>query len=160
MTPEIAGEPVLEGPRQSDHGEEGGVDGGVPGGTTGGSVGGWVDGVLNGSLDGAPFGVLHGLPKQQGPIYLDGGVRPPERITFVKPEYPEVARKSRVEGKVILELVVGRTGDVEEVKVLRSDPLFDQAAVDAVVRWKYRPALQGGRAVKVYLTVVVEFDLR
>jgi len=39
-------------------------------------------------------------------------------------------------------------------------PLFDQAAVEAVKKWKYQPALQGGRPVKVYLTVIVEFNLK
>ena len=78
----------------------------------------------------------------------------------MKPVYPEVARKARAEGKVILEIVVDRTGDVEAVKVLRSNPLFDQAAIEAVKMWKYQPAFQGGRPVRVYLTVVVEFSLR
>ena len=71
-----------------------------------------------------------------------------------------MARKARAEGKVILEIVVGRTGEVEDVKVLKSNPLFDHASVEAVRRWKYQPALQGGRPVKVYLTVIVEFGLK
>ncbi len=55
--------------------------------------------------------------------------------------YPDVARKARGEGKVIVEVVIGRTDDVEDVKVLKSNPLFDQAAVEAVRKWKYQPAL-------------------
>jgi TonB family protein len=45
------------------------------------------------------------------------------------------------------------------VTPLKSHPLFEQAAVEALRRWKYRPAMQGGRAVKVYLLVTVEFKL-
>jgi protein TonB len=122
-------------------------------------VAGLPDGVLGGISRGVPGGVLNGLPREDEPLYLTGDVRPPERTSFVKPEYPEVARKARAEGKVILEIVVGRTGDVEGVRVLKSSPLFDQAAIEAVRKWKYQPALQGGRPIKVYLTVRVEFEL-
>lgn len=71
-----------------------------------------------------------------------------------------MARQARAEGKVILEIIVGRTGSIEEVTVLRSHPLFDQAAVAAVRRWKYRPALQAGMPVKVRMTLVVSFELQ
>ena len=46
------------------------------------------------------------------------------------------------------------------MKVLKSNPLFDLAAIEAVEKWKYQPALQDGLPVKVYLTVVIEFALR
>jgi protein TonB len=128
----------------------------VPGGVVGGVVGGVIGGVLGG----VPGGVLGGLPGEDQPIYLTGDVRAPERTTFIKPDYPEVARKARAEGKVILEIVVGRTGEVEQVKLLKSNPLFDQAAIEAVKKWKYTPALQSGRPVKVYLTVIVDFNLK
>ncbi len=143
----------------AEGGIEGGVEGGVPGGVPGGLVGGIPDGVLGGVLGGPPGGVLDGLPGQDHPIHLAGDVRPPQRVAFLKPQYPELARKARVEGKVILEIVVGRSGDVENVRVLKSHPLLDDAAIEAVKRWRYRPGLQGGRPVKVYLTVVVEFTL-
>lgn len=144
-------------------------DGGVGGTAEGEQAGGY--GVPGGDPNGTPDGVIGGqggegagLPidggDQEAPLYLIGDVRPPERVVFVKPEYPEMARKSRAEGKVILEIVVGRTGEVETVKVLKSQPLFDQAAIEAVTRWKYQPALQSGRPVRVYLTVIVDFGLK
>jgi outer membrane biosynthesis protein TonB len=48
---------------------------------------------------------------------------------------------------------------VIEVIPIKTHPLFEQSAVEALRRWKYRPAMQGGRAVKVYLLVTVEFRL-
>jgi protein TonB len=123
-------------------------------------VGGVVGGVLGGVLGGVPGGVLGGLPSEDQPIYMTGDVRPPERIVFVEPKYPEVARKARAEGKVTLEIVIGRSGEVEEVRVVRSSPLFDAAALEAVRKWKYQPALQGGRPVKVYYLTVVVFTLK
>ena len=137
----------------SPPGESGGILGGVPDGTPEGIPGG----IRGGTPGGVPGGILEDLPGEDQPVYPSGDLRPPERTTFVSPQYPEVARKARAGGRVILEIVVGRTGDVEGVKILRSNPLFDLAAVEAVKMWKYRPALQGGRPVRAYLTVVVEF---
>ncbi len=126
-----------------------GMDGGIPGFGGGGSGGAGTGGM----------GALSGLPSDS-PILLGSDVTPPERILYVQPVYPEIARKSRVEGVVILEIVVGRTENVTEVKVLRSHPLFDAAAVEAVKRWKYRPAMLGAQPVRVYMTIRVEFNLR
>lgn len=138
----------------------GGGQGGIPGGGPGGS--GWFPGGLPvGAGGGGGFqGVLDGLPGAKQPLSLIGDIRPPERTVFVKPEYPMMARLARTGGKVILEIVVGLKGDVEEVRILKPDPLFEQAAIEAVKQWRYRPALQHGRPVRVYMTVVVEFSLR
>src|SRR5262245_15612581 len=76
----------------------------------------------------------------------------------VNPEYPEVARKARVEGVVILEAIINKNGDVENVKVLRGvHPLLDQAAVNAVLKWRYKPPTSNG---KVHTTVTVNFKLK
>jgi protein TonB len=142
-----------------DNGDANGLLDGVPGGHPGGIP----HGDPNGVPGGLPNGVLASLgelPGNDEPIRLVGDVRPPELLVRINPDYPELARTSKVEGKVILEIVVGRSGEVEEVKVLRSHPLFDAAATEAVRRWKYAPALQSGRPVKVYITVVVDFRLK
>ena len=68
--------------------------------------------------------------------------------------------KARMEGVVILEAIITASGSVEEVKVLKSvNPLLDASAVRAVQQWRYRPATLNGRAVRVYLTVTVTFNL-
>ena len=88
-----------------------------------------------------------------------GDVRPPELLLKVQPQYPEIARRARIEGKVVLEAVIDGSGNVVNVRVLRSVPLLDGAATEAVKQWKYRPARQNGRPVKVYFTVIVDFTL-
>jgi protein TonB len=124
---------------------------GVDNGT---GTGGWGPG--NG-----PPGIFDGLPSLDQPRVLSSGVSPPKRVFYVQPVYPEAARASRLEGTVIMEVVIGRTGAVEEVKVLKSSPLFDAAAVEAVKRWKYEPALLGGsKPLRVFMTVRVEFRLK
>jgi len=65
-----------------------------------------------------------------------------------------------MEGVVILEAIITASGSVEEVKVLKSvNPLLDASAVRAVSGWRYKPATLNGRAVRVYLTVTVTFNL-
>jgi len=132
---------------------------GVPGGTGPASPGvPW--GVPGGSGPlGAPVDVLDGLDGGQ-PVYLTSEVTPPEKTTHVNPIYPETARVSRSEGAVILQIVIGRDGSVEQVTVIRADPLFEAAALDAVRRWKYRPAVYNGRPVRVYQTVRIVFTLK
>jgi protein TonB len=91
---------------------------------------------------------------------MTGDVRPPERLVFIKPEYPQEARDRKEEGKVVLEIIVDREGAVADAKVLKSNPTFDEAALKAVRLWKYKPATKDGRPVKVYLTVIVDFTLK
>ncbi len=94
------------------------------------------------------------------PIEVTEGVTPPQLQDKITPRYPEEARLARTEGRVILRAVIDENGNVRDVSVLRSsDPVFDDAAIEAVERWKYAPAVQDGRPVSVYFTVVVEFKL-
>ena len=81
-------------------------------------------------------------------------------VQKIEPSYPEAARKARMEGVVILEAIITVDGSVQDVKVLKSvNPLLDASAVRAVQQWKYKPATLNGRAVRVFLTVTVTFNL-
>ncbi len=105
------------------------------------------------------------LPPPSGPLLPGvGGVTTPVRIeeSYVQPEYPELARQARLEGTVILQVVIQKDGSISEAQILRIDKAnlgFETAAVDAVTQWRYTPALQNGKAVAVYLTVHVQFSL-
>jgi TonB family protein len=88
-----------------------------------------------------------------------GGIKPPKLVTCVNPVYPEIARQAQVEGTVILEATTDEKGNVESVKILRSIPVLDQAAVDAVRQWKYEPMIIDGKPRKVVFTVTVLFKL-
>jgi periplasmic protein TonB len=89
------------------------------------------------------------------------GVTPPVPLETVSPAYPEPARRAHVEGVVMLEAIIGTDGTVRDVRVLSvASPLLDPAALDAVRRWRYRPARIGQRLVPVYLSVVVTFSLK
>jgi protein TonB len=61
---------------------------------------------------------------------------------------------------VILEVLIGADGKVEQAKVMRSIPMLDQAAIDAVRQWEFTPTLVNGEAKKVIMTVTVNFKLQ
>ena len=91
---------------------------------------------------------------------VGGDVRAPILLQRVEPDYPESARRARLQGTVILEATITTSGEVQQVRILKSvNPLLDEAAVRAVRVWRYRPATLNGRAVPVYLTVTVKFGI-
>jgi protein TonB len=65
-----------------------------------------------------------------------------------------------VQGVVILEAVIDETGRVTNVRVLRSIPLLDQAATQAVRQWQFAPTLLNGEPVPIVMTVTVSFELK
>jgi protein TonB len=93
------------------------------------------------------------------PVRVGAGIRPPTQITRVQPVYPAVAQSARVSGVVILEALIGADGRVSDARVLRSIPLLDQAALDAVRQWVYAPTLLNGVPVPIVMTVTVTFTL-
>ncbi|MCX7805351.1 MAG: energy transducer TonB [Planctomycetota bacterium] len=86
---------------------------------------------------------------------------PPVRTFYVEPVYPEAARRLGVEGWVEVEFAVGTDGRVSDARVLRSSGggRLDEAALAAIRRWMFRPALRGGRPVPATCAVRVVFRL-
>jgi TonB family protein len=93
------------------------------------------------------------------PVRVGSGIKPPTKIRDVPPIYPPVAQSARVQGVVILEVTIGTTGLVQDARILRSIPLLDQAAIDAVEQWQFTPTLVNGQTVPVIMTVTVNFSL-
>ncbi|MBM3312457.1 MAG: TonB family protein, partial [Candidatus Aminicenantes bacterium] len=88
-----------------------------------------------------------------------GETRDARLVHEVKPAYPPVALSARVEGEVEVLAVVGPDGRVKDVSILKSHPLFDQAAIDAVSQFVYEPALRDGSPVESSAKVSVTFSL-
>jgi TonB family protein len=93
-------------------------------------------------------------------VRVGGGILVPAKVKDVPPVYPPIAESARVQGVVILEVRVGPDGRVADARVLRSIPLLDQAAIDAVLQWEYTPTLLNGSPVSVLMTVTVNFTLQ
>ncbi|HXR43277.1 MAG TPA: energy transducer TonB, partial [Pseudolysinimonas sp.] len=93
------------------------------------------------------------------PVRVGGVIRAPQKIRDVAPRYPVIAQQSKVQGFVILEAVISEDGAVESLRVLRSQPLLDAAALEAVRQWRFTPTLLNGQPVPVVMTVTVNFSL-
>src|SRR5262249_31347565 len=118
-----------------EEGVEGGVVGGVPGGVLGGCVGCTGDGPVT-DYDQAP--------------------RP---IKITRPQYPQDAFIKKIEGKVVLEILIDSTGHVVKARVVQSVPMLDQAAVQTVYQWVFSPAMKKGRPVATIALAPVDFRI-
>lgn len=100
------------------------------------------------------------VPPPAGAVRVGGNVRVPKKLVNAAPVYPATAQNAGVQGVVILELHIGTDGAVVNAQVLRSIPLLDQAAIDAVRQWRYEPTLLNGAAVPLIMTATVNFTLQ
>jgi protein TonB len=99
-------------------------------------------------------------PKKPTLIRVGGVVQQSKRIFMVDPVYPDLARRARVSGTVILEATIDEEGNVSELRILSGHPLLNQAAVEAVKQWKYSPTVLNGEPMMVQAVVTVIFHLR
>ena len=99
-------------------------------------------------------------PPEPPKVRVSSLIAAPRKIHDVPPTYPPIARAAHKEGVVILEAVIAVDGTVQDVRVLRSVPLLDGAAVEAVRQWRFTPTLLNGQPVPVVMTVTVAFSLR
>lgn len=88
--------------------------------------------------------------------------RRPALLYGDKPEYPPLARRNRVQGSVMVRMLVSAQGVPGEITVVKSDPpgVFDSSVLRAVSAWRYSPAMKDGRAVPVWVVVPLLFSLR
>ena len=81
-------------------------------------------------------------------------------LSKVQPEYPQMAKVARVQGSVVMHAVIGTDGKIQTLDVIDTpSPLLNQAALDAVKQWKYRPYLLNGSPVEVDTQMTVNFSL-
>lgn len=81
-------------------------------------------------------------------------------ITKVQPVYPPEAKKARIQGKVLLDAVIGKTGHVENLKAQSGPNELQQSAMDAVRQWVYKPFLLNGNPIEVKTTITVVYKLQ
>jgi protein TonB len=98
-------------------------------------------------------------PPPQAPIRVGGAVQTPTKVKDVPVVYPPIARAAKVQGIVIIEAIISKDGSVQNLKVLRGNPMLDQAALDAVRQWRYSVPTLNGTPVDVIMTVTVNFTL-
>jgi protein TonB len=90
-------------------------------------------------------------------VRVGGNIKPPMKLKDVRPSYPPIAQSARVQGVVIIEATIGPNGKVQDARVLRSIPLLDSAALDAVRQWEFTPTLMNGQPTDILMNVTVQF---
>jgi protein TonB len=123
---------------------------GPPGGVPGGEIGGKLRGVKGGVFF-----------AEDGRVHVDRSEKlPMQTVEQEYPTYPEAARKARLEGEVLLRYIVGTDGRVKDVEVLApaKDKMFDDAALNSVRRWRFRPMMHDGKRVEVVHEVLFTFE--
>ncbi len=97
--------------------------------------------------------------KSPEPLQVPPETVQPLLVKRVAPVYPPLARQARIQGTVILNVVINKSGEVEDVKLIRGHPLLAPAAIQAVKQWRYRPYEKDGEPVEIETTVQVNFKL-
>jgi len=92
--------------------------------------------------------------------HVGGGVSRPEVIYYVEPEFTDEARKAKASGNVLVYIWVDEQGRPSHIKVARGMGFgLDQRALDAVAQYRFKPAMENGRPVKVEMYVDVNFNI-
>jgi TonB family protein len=166
LAPELPSVVLEARPLASGNLEQAGLsEGGAPIGTsTGPGSGGGVGsgrGTGIGTGQGPGFGSGSGGGVGGG-VYRPGGrVSAPRLVSQVKPTYTADALDARIEGSVVLEVVVTREGRAGDIRVLRSlESGLDQQAIAAVREWRFEPGRLAGVPVDVVVTAALDFQIR
>ena len=96
---------------------------------------------------------------EAGAVHVASAVMANNLVASRVPAYPEVAKRERIEGPVVVQASISKDGFVDRAHVIAGDPLLRSAALEAVHKWRYRPYLLNGRPVEVATTVTVDFKL-
>ena len=110
---------------------------------------------------GATFGSGGGISPLPPERNVERNVTMPRAIFQPGPEYSEEARKKKIQGTVVLSLIVGVDGNTRDIKIIRGGLGYglDEKAVQAVSRWKFKPALKDGEPIDKEIAVEVSFRL-
>jgi protein TonB len=120
-----------------------------------------------GERDGLPIGIGVG----NGPAVTVASVKPPARVPVstgvlqgmllapIRPVYPVIARAAHVEGAVVVEAIISRTGTIESLRVVSGPEMLRAAAIDAIREARYRPYRLNGEPTEVETTITVNFRM-
>lgn len=92
-------------------------------------------------------------------LSISRGVMAGNLLLKTLPQYPAIAREARIQGIIVLQAGISKTGLIENLSVVSGPPMLRQAAIDAVQTWRYKPYLLNGDPVEVETTINVVFNL-
>jgi TonB family protein len=95
----------------------------------------------------------------EGPVKIGGNVKEPKLITSVAPVYPLTARSSGVQGDVVIDTTIDKSGNVVRMHVVSGPAMLRPSALESLRRWKYEPSKLDGEPVEVQMQVTIKFRL-
>jgi protein TonB len=125
---------------------------GVPGGVSDGVENPVIAGIIRSTPVASPKAPVQKIP-------ISSGVAQGWLVYQVKPQYPSLARQARIQGTVVLQAVIGIDGTVQNLNVLTGHPMLNQAAIEAVRQWRYKPYYLNGKPIEVDTQISVNFTL-
>jgi protein TonB len=124
---------------------------------------GHPEGVLGGDIAGKVHGKVGGIVfPEDGRVHIDRDQKlPMESVEQEFPHYPAEAQKKHLEDQVVVRYVIGTNGRVRAVEIIdhAKEKMFDEAALDAIKRWRFRPMIKDGKAVEVVHELAVNFEI-
>jgi TonB family protein len=129
-----------------------GVAGDIPGGIPPGQT----SGVIGGIISSTPSTPRVATPQR---VRISAGVSNGLVVKKVPPEYPDEARRGRIQGTVVMHAIIDKAGDIAKIELVSGHPTLAPAAIEAVKQWKYKPYLLNGNAVEVDTLIQVNFTL-
>jgi protein TonB len=92
-------------------------------------------------------------------VRISQGVSQGLLVKKVNPEYPPEARRGRIQGTVVMHVIISKAGDITTIEPVSGDPALVPAAIEAVKQWKYKPFLLNGGPLEVSTQILVNFTL-
>jgi protein TonB len=135
-----------------------GVAGGVPGGVPGGELRGLAGGAFGSTGTAVPPPPPQPQPTKRV-VRAGSLLKAPRQTLSVNPEYPSLAKQTRIQGMVVVDAIIDEKGNVVQARVVSGHPLLIDAALKAVLQWKYEPTSLNGQPISVELQVQVHFNL-
>jgi periplasmic protein TonB len=114
-------------------------------------------GTVIGNIGTEPVRIVKALRPRS--LNVSSGVAEGNLLEKILPQYPAIAKAARIQGTVVLQATISKTGMIQNLKVISGPPMLQQAAVDAVRSWRYKPYLLNGDPVDVETTINVVFNL-
>ena len=129
-------------------------DPGIPGGA--------IDGKINGEIGEKLHGRSSQFFPQDGRVHIERDQSLPLKVVEQEyPAYPDKAKKEQLEDQVVVQYIIGKKGQVIDVQIIdhAKHSMFDDATVEAIRKWRFRPMIQDGKAVEVVHELAVNFEL-
>jgi periplasmic protein TonB len=112
-----------------------------------------VQGILGSSANTTP------APPAPAPQIRVADLKQPRLLSTVRPVYPPAATQAGIEGSVVISAVIDEAGRVTNTKVISGANVLRSAALDAVSKWRYQPAVSNGKPIATQLNITLEFRL-